>query len=43
MPVYIAECAFCIIFYNIFCFVTMLSGGGGQEQLIVIDGTGGGC
>ena len=34
-----AECAFCTVFYSVFCFSTMLpwegGGGGGQEQLFL--------
>ena len=33
-----ADCAFCTVFYSVFCFSTMLpwgGGGGGQEQLFL--------
>ena len=37
-----AECAFCTVFYSVFCFSTMLPwGGAGTTD--VTDGTGGGC
>ena len=40
-----AECAFCTVFYSVFCFSTMLPwggrGGGGAGTTDVTDGTGG--